>query len=38
MTTNILNSQANIMNRLSILEREKGQSQNPPPRPQYNNN
>jgi hypothetical protein len=38
MTTEILNSQANIMDRLTILEKERSQNQNPPPRPQFNNN
>jgi len=38
MTTKIMHSQDNIMDRLIIFKREKCQPQNPPPRHQYNNN
>jgi hypothetical protein len=38
MTTEILQTQATLLNRITILERERDQPQNFPPRPQYNNN
>jgi hypothetical protein len=38
VTIEIMQTQATLLNKVTILERERGQQQNFPPRPQYNNN